>query len=140
MENNSRLTEEQVLEVGPLIDFLEETGPAGYRYLQKLDPALPGLEFTQVNEGGIIHSTMVFTHEGHTIGYLDVEWDTETESEENHAIECEWYGRFDLFKERANIAIEKLEAILMVDILEEVVQIQDSPFENIIRLRDDAEL
>ena len=55
---------------------------------------------------------MVFTHEGHTIGYLDVEWDTETESEENHAIECEWYGRFDLFKERANIAIEKLEAIL----------------------------
>lgn len=73
MENNSRLTEEQVLEVGPLIDFLEETGPAGYRYLQKLDPALPGLEFTQVNEGGIIHSTMVFTHEGHTIGYLDVE-------------------------------------------------------------------
>ena len=46
MENNSRLTEEQVLELGPLIDLLEETGPAGYRYLQKLDPALPGLEFT----------------------------------------------------------------------------------------------
>lgn len=140
MENNSRLTEEQVLEVGPLIDLLEETGPAGYRYLQKLDPALPGLEFTQVNDGGIIHSTMVFTHEGHTIGYFDVEWDTETESEENHVIECEWYGRFDLFKERANIAIEKLEAILMVDILEEVVQIQDNPLENIIRIKDDEEL
>ena len=86
-----------------------------------------------MNEGGTIHSTMVFTHEGHTIGYLDVEW-------ENHTIECEWYGRFDLFKERANTAIEKLEAILMVDILEEVVQIQDSPFENIIRIKDDTEL
>ena len=140
MENNSRLTEEQVLELGPLIDLLEETVPAGNRYLQKLDPALPGLEFTQVNEGGIIHSTMVFTHEGHTIGYMDVEWDTETESEENHTIECEWHGRFDLFKERANTAIEKLEAILMVDILEEVVQIQDNPFESIIRIKDDKEL
>lgn len=41
MENKSRLTEEQVLELGPLIDFLEETGPAGYRYLQKLDPRYP---------------------------------------------------------------------------------------------------
>ena len=69
-----------------------------------------------------------------------MEWDTETESEENHIIECEGYGRFDLFKERANTAIEKLEAILMVDILEEIVQIQDNPFENIIRLKDDKEL
>ena len=58
----------------------------------------------------------------------------------NHAIECEWYGRFDLFKERASTAIEKLEAILMVDILEEIVQIQDSPFENIIRIKDYKEL
>lgn len=140
MENNSRLTEEQILEMGSFIDLLEETGPVGYRYLQKIDPALPGLEFTQVNEGGIIHSTMVFTHEGHTIGYFDVEWDTETESEENHEIECEWYGKFDLFKERATNATEKLEAVLLANVIEEVVQIQDGPFENIIRLRDDKEL
>ena len=67
-------------------------------------------------------------------------WNGIQKREENHAIECEWYGKFDLFKERANTAIEKLEAILMVDILEEVVQIQDNPLENIIRIKDDEEL
>lgn len=104
------LTQEQTERLSDVWEEITEAGNDYWSCLKLFETRLPGLELQTNNhkESGMEHTIATFTHDGEPIGVVEIYSDNEC-----MLVAGEWYGKFELFAERATQAHDKATAAMM---------------------------